>query len=93
MGDWALAREGTLKTPIKEATTQMKKATAQEVIVRFALRPVGTRRETVTSAAGGTYGYRLQDLCLAHHGFALPADFSGDLEWIPPHQLRPEQLY
>ena len=34
----------------------------------------------------------LQDLCLAHHGFAFLADFGGDLEWVPAHQLRPEQL-
>ncbi len=53
MGDWALAREDTLKTPMSEATTQMKKATAPET-VRFALRPVGTRREMVTTRVEGS---------------------------------------
>ena len=29
---------------------------------------------------------------MAHHGFALLADFGGNLEWLPRHELRPEQL-
>lgn len=34
----------------------------------------------------------LQDVCLAHHGFTLPADLAGDLERITPHDLLAEQL-
>ena len=34
----------------------------------------------------------LQDPRLAHHRFALLADFGGNPEWISLHQFRPEQL-
>ncbi len=34
----------------------------------------------------------LQDMCLAHHGFTLPADLAGDLERITPDELLAEQL-
>ena len=57
---------------------------------------VGEQGSIIGSAAAVAPGEApafLQNLCLEHDGFALPANFGGDLEGIPPHQLSSEQLY